>query len=84
MTATVKVNTRDGRSRQATALKPRGSLGNPMTDADIEAKVRELSVFGGASCSIDAISRAAWSLDETPDVRAFIGLLASEGLTRGH
>jgi hypothetical protein len=34
-----------------------------MSDADIEAKVRDLSAFGGAGCDIDRIIETAWRLD---------------------
>ena len=77
MTAKITVATRDGRTRWAECLRARGSLDNPMTDADIEAKVRELSTFSGAGCLIDRIVSAAWGLDAVPDTRAFTRLIAA-------
>jgi 2-methylcitrate dehydratase PrpD len=79
LSAEVIVKTGQGRELKAHSLKPRGSLENPMSDADIEAKVRDLSAFGGAGCDIDRIIETAWRLDALADVRDFTRLLVAPG-----
>jgi hypothetical protein len=58
-------------------LDPRGSLRNPMSDADIEAKVRDLAAFGGTGCDIDGIIELVWTVDQLSDVRHLTRLLAA-------
>jgi len=77
LSAEVIVKTRQGRELRTQNLKPRGSLENPMSDADIEAKVRDLAAFGGAGCDIDRIIETAWRLDALADVREFTRLLVA-------
>lgn len=77
LTARVHVTTKDGRTIEKTVLAPRGSLENPMTDGDIEAKVRSLATFGGSGCDADRIIEAVWALDRMPDARALTRLLAA-------
>jgi 2-methylcitrate dehydratase PrpD len=77
LSAEVIVKTRQGRELRTQNLKPRGSLENPMSDADIEAKVRDLAAFGGAGCDIDRIIATAWRLDALADVREFTRLLVA-------
>jgi len=61
--ATVTVRLHDGRTPSSTVLHPRGSKQQPMTDQEIEAKVREL-----AGASADALIAAAWQLDTLPTI----------------
>ena len=77
LSAEVIITTRQGRELRSQSLKPRGSLENPMSDADIEAKVRDLAAFGGAGCDIDRIVETAWKLETLADVRDFTRLLVA-------
>jgi 2-methylcitrate dehydratase PrpD len=77
LSAEVIVKTRQGGELKTQNLKPRGSLENPMSDADIEAKVRDLAAFGSAGCDIDRIIETAWRLDALADVREFTRLLVA-------
>jgi len=77
LSAEVIVKTRQGRELRSHSLKPRGSLDNPMSDADIEAKVRDLAAFGGAGCDIERIIETAWKLETLADVRDFTRLLVA-------
>jgi 2-methylcitrate dehydratase PrpD len=77
LSAEAIVRTQQGREVRAQSLKPRGSLENPMSDADIEAKVRDLAAFGGAGCDIDRIIATVWRLEALADVREFTQLLAA-------
>ncbi|MGI4985121.1 MAG: MmgE/PrpD family protein [Janthinobacterium lividum] len=52
-------------SRQIDAA--RGSLTVPLSDADLEAKLRALAAYGNASCDTDALLRTLWTFDAAPD-----------------
>lgn len=52
----------------------RGALSNPLTDSDIEAKLRLCAERAGMAARADAIIDAAWSLEHLPDARALIDL----------
>ncbi|MGI4859942.1 MAG: MmgE/PrpD family protein [Janthinobacterium lividum] len=45
----------------------RGSLAVPLSDADLEAKLRTLAAYGNASCDTDALLRVLWTFDAAPD-----------------
>jgi 2-methylcitrate dehydratase PrpD len=77
LSAEIIVKTRQGRELRSQSLNPRGSLDNPMSDADIEAKVRDLAGFGGAGCDIERIIETAWKLETLADVRDFTRLLVA-------
>lgn len=77
LSAAVIAKTRQGRELRSQSLNPRGSLQNPMSDADIEAKVRDLAAFGGAGCDIDRIIETIWTIDQLSDVRDLTRLLAA-------
>jgi 2-methylcitrate dehydratase PrpD len=77
LSAEVIVKTWQGRELRGRSFKPRGSLENPMSDTDIEAKVRDLAAFGGAGCDIDRIIGMIWNIDTLPDVRHLSRLLAA-------
>ena len=57
------VHTIDGRVLTATVAHPRGSTERPLSDADIEMKVRDLARHGGFQGSIDDMIGAIWRLD---------------------
>jgi 2-methylcitrate dehydratase PrpD len=61
--ATATVRTLDGRTLEETVLHARGSTEQPLSDQDIEAKVRELARHGAFSGRIDDVIAAAWELD---------------------
>ncbi|HEX5957605.1 MAG TPA: MmgE/PrpD family protein [Hyphomicrobiaceae bacterium] len=75
LSATVTVTTKAGRRLRRTVLKPKGSLDNPLSDREIEAKVRDLAAFGGWDLPVEPIIDAVWRLDELDDVRVLTGLL---------
>ena len=62
--ATATIRTLDGRTLEATVLHARGSTEQPLSDQDIEAKVRELARHGAFSGRIDDVIAAAWELDK--------------------
>jgi 2-methylcitrate dehydratase PrpD len=74
--ARVEVRTTGGDLLSAEVAHARGSLALPMTDAEIEEKVRALASTGCPACDVDAIIRAVWRLDEMDHIRALMALLA--------
>jgi 2-methylcitrate dehydratase PrpD len=65
--AIVTIKTNDGRTLQAHVKHARGSLQKPLTDSEIEAKVRDLAVIGGTGVDVSPLIDAVWSLDKTDD-----------------
>jgi hypothetical protein len=53
----------------------KGSLADPLSDRDIEAKLRDCAWLGGTDWDIDRIIDDVWRLDTLADV---------SGLMRGH
>ncbi|MFV0297345.1 MAG: hypothetical protein ACK5JT_14620 [Hyphomicrobiaceae bacterium] len=72
--ARVQVRLKDGRELETTVLAARGSLQQPLTDRDIEAKVRELVHGAGTGLDADRVIGCVWDLDQAPNIN---GLLAA-------
>ncbi len=72
--ARVVVRTRDGASHEATVLAARGSIEKPMTDAELESKVRELTRQAGTGLDAERIIGSVWEVDKAPNIN---GLLAA-------
>jgi 2-methylcitrate dehydratase PrpD len=70
--ATATVRTLDGRTLEETALHARGSTEQPLSDHDIEVKVRELARYGAFSGRIDDVIAAAWELDKLRTIHPLI------------
>ena len=66
--ATANVRTYDGRSFTATVLHAKGSLEHPLSDREIEAKIRDSAHHGMFSGSIDDVISAAWQIDSMPTI----------------
>jgi 2-methylcitrate dehydratase PrpD len=66
----------DGRRLHVFVAHAIGSLANPMTDAQLEAKFRGMAepVLGGTAC--DALIDACWNLARAPDVHHLARLAA--------
>jgi len=47
-------------------MSARGSLADPLSDADIENKLRECIHTGGNSCDPDKLMEAVWRLEQLP------------------
>jgi len=74
--AIVTLRTTDGRTLTHEIRHALGSLGRPMSDGEIEAKVRDLAAFGGSGCEIDQLIEAAWGLERRDDAAAVVRLTA--------
>ncbi len=72
--ATAAVRTTDGRTLSATVLHAKGSLEAPLSDAEIEAKVRDSAGHGGFAGAVDEVISLAWAVDTAPSV---VGLMAA-------
>jgi 2-methylcitrate dehydratase PrpD len=70
--ARVDLTLRDGRAVSATVLEARGSAAHPLSDGEIEAKVRDLAKLARPR-NVTAIIDAIWHLDSAVDVRALMG-----------
>jgi 2-methylcitrate dehydratase PrpD len=70
--ARVQVQTTDGERHECVVEHARGSIEAPLSDADIEYKVRALADMGGSGCDVDGLVRHAWSLDRAGDVVPFL------------
>ena len=73
--ATASVLTHDGRRLEATVLHAKGSMEHPLSDQEIEGKVRELAEHGTFHGSVDRVIAAAWELDTMATIGAFISAL---------
>lgn len=73
--ATATVRTRDGRTLTATVLHAKGSFEAPLSDAEIEAKVRDSARHGGFGGPINDAIEAAWRIDTLPNIGGFLRLL---------
>ena len=66
----------DGTTRSASIAHARGSLGNPLSDRDLEDKLQELCRYGQSGCDAAGLIEAVWTLDSAPDAGALIRLSA--------
>lgn len=72
--ATAMVRTHDGRTLTATVRHAKGSTEQPLSDQEIEAKVRDSARHGGFPGSIDAVIAAAWQIDTAKTIDALMAL----------
>ncbi len=52
----------------------RGSPTKPLTDSEIETKVRDLAAFGCPALDVEPLIAAVWALDQTADAGAVMAL----------
>ena len=69
--ARVDLTLRNGGAFSATVLDARGSAAHPLSDGEIEAKVRELGKLSKPR-DVTAIIDAAWRLDSAPNVHGLM------------
>jgi 2-methylcitrate dehydratase PrpD len=73
--ATATVRTTDGRMLRSTVLHAMGSKERPLSDRDIEAKVRELAQHGSFRGSVEDVIAAVWQLDTLATIEPLIEAL---------
>ncbi len=66
--ARVIVLTRSGKTLTELVMHAKGSLANPLSDADIEAKLRECARSGETGWNPDRLIEAVWRLETVPDI----------------
>src|SRR5437879_5913689 len=70
----IDVTTRSGQRFTERAEYPKGHARNPMTDADVATKFRDLSV-DVLGARVDPALQALWRLDEAPRIGAVLDVL---------
>jgi 2-methylcitrate dehydratase PrpD len=70
--ARVQVTTVSGEHHETTVEHARGSFESPLSNAEIEAKVRDLAALGGSGCDVEGLIQAAWNLADAQSVDAFM------------
>jgi 2-methylcitrate dehydratase PrpD len=73
--ARVTVHTVGGDLVSEEVAYARGSQELPMSDAEIETKVRNLADWGAKNCDVDHLIEAIWNLDEAADVSTLMDRL---------
>ncbi len=72
--AHVRIRLKDGRVVERFVAHALGSLARPMTDRDLEDKFRALCAPILAAEAIDALLKACWSFEQSPDAGALARL----------
>ncbi|HYM03343.1 MAG TPA: MmgE/PrpD family protein [Stellaceae bacterium] len=72
------VETRGGEAFRATVLNARGSAALPMSDREIEAKLRDEARRGSPRCDVDRLAAAVWDLDRSRDIGELMSLARAD------
>ncbi len=72
--ARVEIVLKDGRRLGQTVRNARGSTEHPLSDREIEEKVRDLARRGAPGCDVGKVIDAIWHLDEAADARSLMAL----------
>jgi hypothetical protein len=72
--AAVDITTADGRTHKRTQSAARGSDVNPMSDADLEEKLRKVAAGWEPRHDVAPLIDAIWALDGAEDVSALASL----------
>lgn len=75
--AAVEVRTADGRVLALSVAHARGSAARPMTDGEIEGKVRALARHGAPLVDVGRLIDAVWTVDRCADAGSLARLAAS-------
>jgi 2-methylcitrate dehydratase PrpD len=70
--ARVIIHLVSGETLSETVMAARGSLVDPLSDREIEAKLRECARLGGTRWNVDAIIEDVWHLDVLADVSSLM------------
>jgi 2-methylcitrate dehydratase PrpD len=70
--ARVTIQLTSGKTLSATVMEARGSLADPLSDRDIEAKLRDCARLSGTDCDIDRVIDDVWHLDTLADVSSLM------------
>ena len=75
--ARVTITLRSGATLRETVLHPRGSLQAPLSDAELETKLRDCARQGGNHCNPDGLIAAIWSLETAATLAPLMRLATS-------
>src|SRR6195952_3292552 len=70
--ARVIIHLASGETLSETVMAARGSLADPLSDHDIEAKLRDCARLGGTEWNADAVIENVWRLDALVDVSSLM------------
>ena len=70
---------RDGRTLSHRVLHPKGTRENPLSDGEIEAKLRDMAKPYLKAPAIDQLVQGLWSIDRCSDVSSLMPGLVWEG-----
>lgn len=70
--ARVSIRLASGETLSEAVMAAKGSLADPLSDRDIEAKLRDCSRLGGTAWDADAIIGNVWRLDTLADVSSLM------------
>jgi 2-methylcitrate dehydratase PrpD len=73
----VVIRLASGETLGETVMAAKGSLSDPLSDRDIEAKLRDCSRLGGGTWDADAIIEDVWRLDDLADVSTLMNSRAT-------
>jgi 2-methylcitrate dehydratase PrpD len=76
--AEIVVETRAGKVFRAMVLNARGSAALPMSDGEIEAKLRDEARRGATRCDADRLVAALWDLDRSRDIGDLMSLARAD------
>jgi 2-methylcitrate dehydratase len=74
----VEIATRDGRTLKHRVLHPKGTQQNPLSDAELDAKFRDMASTYMKAGTVDRLLEALWNIDRSPDVSTLLPLLVWE------
>jgi 2-methylcitrate dehydratase PrpD len=75
--AEVILRDHDGREHRQFVEQARGGEQHPLSDSDLEAKLRDLVAFGRSGCDASAVIDGVWTLDSNPDAGRLLALVAA-------
>jgi 2-methylcitrate dehydratase PrpD len=70
--ARVAIHLASGETLRETVMAATGSLADPLSDFDIEAKLRDCSRLGGTAWNADTVIDGVWRLDALADVSSLM------------
>jgi 2-methylcitrate dehydratase PrpD len=76
--AAVEITTADGKTHRLSQAQARGSAGNPMTDQELEAKLRNAAASWNPRHDVEPLIEAIWRLDTCEDVAKLAALAVPE------
>jgi MmgE/PrpD C-terminal domain len=77
--ARVTITTSDGKSFELSQPAARGSDANPMSDKDLEDKLRDAAAGWNPYHDIEPLIDAVWQIDESDDIARLVALTVPRG-----